>query len=287
MALFLSQVSAQSQDESSKDRQVDLYSWRVPDGKILYGLRIGNNPVTAEALIEDKKYHLTNRNELEKALSQLISGTTVTWHHLSVKGRPSLPPEEIEVETKETALKAGVTLVIPDTTGMEPEYWNQPRGRYDDAVKKLEAATTDSQRMEALRTAAKEAFSLKMYPEAQKYAKELEALASNMKDHLSYGDAVQDYNIILGRIAVVQGDLDSAKGYLIGAGYSPGSPAMNTLGPNMSLAKDLLDKGERSIVLDYLDLCRNFWKIDHGLIDQWINKIKHGETPDFGTNIPK
>jgi len=255
----------------------------------MYGLRIGNDPSSFDGLINDKKYQIQNQKELEKAFEKLGPGTRLFWRHLNPTRRLTRPPEEIEVETKESALKAQVILSLVDEENLEPEYWNQPRGRYEDAVKKLSSATTDNQRLSALRTAAKEAFLLGLYPEAKKYALDLEILAPKLKEseNWNYGDAVQDFNIILGRVAIAEGDLDTARGCLLGAGYSPGSPVMNSLGPDMSLARDLLAQGDRKVVLQYLDLCRNFWKTDHGLIDQWSEKIKVGGIPDFGTNIPK
>jgi hypothetical protein len=60
---------------------------------------------------------------------------------------------------------------------------------------------------------------------------------------------------------------------------------MNSFGPNVSLAKDLLEKGERDAVIQYLELCRKFWKMDNGRLDQWIKEIKAGKVPQFGANL--
>jgi hypothetical protein len=60
---------------------------------------------------------------------------------------------------------------------------------------------------------------------------------------------------------------------------------MNSFGPNVSLAKDLLEKGERDAVIQYLELCRKFWKLDNGRLDQWIKEIKAGKVPQFGANL--
>jgi hypothetical protein len=53
----------------------------------------------------------------------------------------------------------------------------------------------------------------------------------------------------------------------------------------VSLAKDLLEKGERDAVIQYLELCRKFWKMDNGRLDQWIKEIKAGKVPQFGANL--
>jgi hypothetical protein len=72
---------------------------------------------------------------------------------------------------------------------------------------------------------------------------------------------------------------------LIAAGKSPGSPVMDSFGPNMTLAKDLLEKGERDTVLEYFMLCHKFWKMDHGKLDKWMQEVMDGKNPDFGANL--
>lgn len=53
----------------------------------------------------------------------------------------------------------------------------------------------------------------------------------------------------------------------------------------MSLAKDLLEKGEKQTVLEYFKKCAKFWKMDHGKLDSWAKQVESGETPDFGANL--
>jgi hypothetical protein len=72
---------------------------------------------------------------------------------------------------------------------------------------------------------------------------------------------------------------------LIAADKSPGSPVMDGFGPNMTLAKDLLEKGERDTVLEYFMLCREFWKMDCGKLNKWMQEVMDKKTPDFGGNI--
>ena len=58
---------------------------------------------------------------------------------------------------------------------------------------------------------------------------------------------------------------------------------MRSFGPNMSLARDLLDAGEREVVITYLDGCSRFWK--DSSIEQWKAEINKGQTPEFGANL--
>lgn len=160
-----------------------------------------------------------------------------------------------------------------------------PQQRYDAAKKKLAAASTDLQRFHALDKAAKESFNNGKFEDANQYATELLSSAPNYRSDWNYGNAIQDGNLVLGRLALREGRKDEAKKYLLAAGKSPGSPTMDSFGPNMSLAKDLLDKGERNIVLQYFELCRNFWKDGSSELDRWRDEVKNGKTPRFGANL--
>jgi hypothetical protein len=157
--------------------------------------------------------------------------------------------------------------------------------RYDAAKKKLAAASTDLQRFRALDKAAKESFNNGKFKDANQYATELLSSAPNYRSDWNYGNAIQDGNLVLGRLALRDGKKDEAKKYLLAAGKSPGSPTMDSFGPNMSLAKDLLDKGERDVVLEYFELCRNFWKDGNSELDRWRDEVKNGKIPRFGANL--
>ena len=160
-----------------------------------------------------------------------------------------------------------------------------PQERFDTAQDELRAAKSDEERFYALNDAAKEGFVLGKTEAARKHAEELLNLLPKFKDNWNYGNAVQDANMVLGRIAVVDGRLDEAKQFLIKAGQSPGSPQMDSFGPNMSLAKDLLEKGETDVVLQYFELCRSFWEMENGRLDEWSQDVKAGNVPDFGANL--
>ena len=152
-------------------------------------------------------------------------------------------------------------------------------------VSQLKKAKNDEERFYALSDAAKEAFSEGNYSDAQEYANELAKLTPRFKGNWNYGNAIQDYNLVLGRIALKEGQIQKAKEHLIEAGKSPGSPQMDTFGPNMSLAKDLLEKGENEVVIEYLVLCKSFWEMSDGRLDEWIVIIKADRIPNFGTNL--
>jgi tetratricopeptide (TPR) repeat protein len=94
-------------------------------------------------------------------------------------------------------------------------------------------------------------------------------------------NAVHYGNIALGRLALKAGRLDEAKARLLAAGRTTGSVELGAAGPDWRLASDLLAKGEKTAVLDYIELCRVFWRRDGGRLDVYATSIRAGEWP-FG-----
>lgn len=156
---------------------------------------------------------------------------------------------------------------------------------YDQAMSELTLAKDNYGRWCALGHAAKESLNQGHDAEAKSLAEELERLAPQYAKDWNYGNAVQDFNIVLGRLALKAGDVEAAKKHLLAAGGSPGSPQMNSFGPNMTLARDLLAKGEKKVVLEYFDLCKKFWKLENGKLEEWRKDIEAGRVPDFGAHL--
>lgn len=99
------------------------------------------------------------------------------------------------------------------------------------------------------------------------------------------GDAIHQGNIVLGRLALRSGDVETAKRDLLEAGKTPGSLTLSSQGPNMGLARDLLERGESAIVLQYLDECRAFWIGGKNKLAEWSALVNAGLKPDFGSNV--
>ena len=157
--------------------------------------------------------------------------------------------------------------------------------RYQKAMSELANAKSQEARFYALNDSAKESFQSGHIDEARKFAKEILEIAPRFKKDWNYGNAIQDGNLVLGRIAVKEGRINDAKQFLLEAGKSKGSPQMDTFGPNMSLAKDLLEKGEKTVVLEYFELCRKFWEMHRGRLDEWSQEVKAGRIPNFEANL--
>jgi peroxiredoxin len=84
---------------------------------------------------------------------------------------------------------------------------------------------------------------------------------------------------VLGRLALTRKDVNAAKGHLLASARLPAGAG--PFEPNMTLAQDLLESGERAVVLEYLEMCRSFWTFDQGQIDRKIKLLKAPGTPDL------
>lgn len=136
-----------------------------------------------------------------------------------------------------------------------------------------------------LEYAAKLAFDGGEWARAQADAAELLRQSARRKNGPNYGGAVHHGNLILGRLALRAGNVKQAKTYLLAAGKTPGDAGLDSFGPNMTLAKELLEKGERDIVLRYFEECAVFWKTGGPELAKWTADVKAGRIPDFGANL--
>jgi hypothetical protein len=121
---------------------------------------------------------------------------------------------------------------------------------------------------------------------AQTYAQRVLDDASRLR--FDYGNAIHKGNLVLGRIAVREGRIADAVKFLRASVEMSGSPSLNSFGPNMTLAKDLLENGDpraTEAVLAYFELCRKFWTLGNAKLDYWTDEVRAGRVPDFGANL--
>ncbi|MBI5589475.1 MAG: hypothetical protein HY881_03220 [Deltaproteobacteria bacterium] len=157
--------------------------------------------------------------------------------------------------------------------------------RLQKAESQLVGPRSDLDRFYNLDEVAKASFEMGAFEKAKKYASELLSLAPQFKSNWNYGNAIHDGNMVLGRVALHEGKVDDAKAFLLAAGKTPGSPQLDSFGPNLSLAKDLLEQGYKEVVIQYLDLCVIFWETHLVDIKKWKSEIDSGAVPDFGANL--
>ena len=129
---------------------------------------------------------------------------------------------------------------------------------------------------------AKAAFLANQYEKAGDYANTM--LAEDSPDWNS-GNRIHHGNLVLGRIALAEDDIEEAKRRLIAAGETAGSPQLVSFGPNMMLAKELLQKGEKGVVLEYFSLCSKFWEMGQDSLEEWSDLVRANGVPEFGGNL--
>lgn len=171
------------------------------------------------------------------------------------------------------------TVTLGAQTG--PFKWTE---RYADAVERLNAAEGDLAYLYGLGDVAKAAFEVGKVDEARRYAQEALDLSELFADYRR-GQAIHDGHMVLGRIALREGDVEEAERELLEAGKTRGSPVLNSFGPNMSLAKDLLEEKRIKPVVEYFEMCSEFWEREDGRLRRWTVLAKGGEIPDFGANL--
>lgn len=139
--------------------------------------------------------------------------------------------------------------------------------------------------LDKLRELAEVAFRAGEYKKATDYANKS---LSKVKGHPlkgTYALVVHKGHIVLGRIALQKGDVKAAGMHLLAAGDVKGSATLSSFGPNMALAKELLEHGQRDVVIAYLERCKRFWDMGQKELTSWIKIIQKGGMPKFGANL--
>lgn len=150
-------------------------------------------------------------------------------------------------------------------------------------------------RLLGLRAAAERALYWGDADDAESLARQLLDLAERYRDDWYYGNAVHHAHTVLGRVELARGNPAGAELALLESGRTPGSPQLNSFGPSMALAEELLEMGRSEAVLEYLELCKAFWCPEDGrgertdqarrTLGTWIFMIQEGRVPDFGPNL--
>jgi tetratricopeptide (TPR) repeat protein len=139
----------------------------------------------------------------------------------------------------------------------------------------------DEEDFVSLPSAAIAAFHLERFDEAEKYARKSLALAPRFEANWNFGNAIHLGHTVLGLLALRENRTTVAIQELRKSGDTRGSPQLNSFGPTMQLAKELLKQGHSKPVLAYLKQCRSFWKSGTTWLGLWERKVIAGETPNF------
>jgi thiol-disulfide isomerase/thioredoxin len=160
--------------------------------------------------------------------------------------------------------------------------------------------------LQALEAQAQTALAAGNNTEALQLGKDL--LRDNVdRSSWNYGNVVYDANQIMGMAALKQGRVAPAENYLLAAGRTPGSPQLDSFGPDMKLAQALYAHGEHRVVVTFLDEVARFWAVapanepkqflplfaSHAAtLKHWKGQIAAGQRPsldrfDFSDGAPQ
>ncbi|MBZ5601373.1 MAG: hypothetical protein LAO79_03620 [Acidobacteriia bacterium] len=145
-----------------------------------------------------------------------------------------------------------------------------PRWKVQLLAKTIELSANESQRAHFLADLASAEWDAAEDQNAQRDANA--ALSIARKDDYT----IHVSHTILGSAAAAHGDLAEAKQQLLDSARVKTMPA-----PRMSLAQDLLEHGQSGAVVEYLELCRAFWKSDRGFIDHFEPLLRAGKKPEL------
>jgi len=141
------------------------------------------------------------------------------------------------------------------------------------------ALSDDAARFDLLGDLAGAAFAAGQPVLAKQYAEKNPAQNAPRPTTRKPGNLIHEAHVTLGHVALAAGDVATAKAELLEAGKTPGSPQLNSFGPDMTLAAALLERGERDVVVAYFDLCERFWDMGKDELDVWRAQLARGETP--------
>ncbi len=184
-----------------------------------------------------------------------------------------------------------VLLILVSTSGADEQTTTREK-RPKKNIVELESElqrSKDSERIfyiesDIVKTYASAPIPSTLIKNVKSHAVDLLSQAANNVKNWNYGNAIHHANLVLGRISLIEGKTEEAKKYLEAASKTPGSPQLNSFGPNMTLAKELLEKKEKDVVLKYLQDCSKFWKPTGEFredLERWKIEIAQGKIPDF------
>lgn len=276
--------SSQFQDDAAREKFVQHALWVIENaphsgiaGTPNVWIEPSGNPVEYVKAKELWLQHVQNRAEDTRVIWNameffLISDITLA-SELAEKGR-ALEPGNPNWREK-----------LGQIYGFQVKYGGASSAsaaqRSHDEYEAALAATTDPmKRFYMLTSVANAALEAGRLDSAASHAQQVLAIAEKYAGDWNSGNAIFHGNTILGRVALKKGEIREANRRLLLSTETSGSPQLNSFGPSMALAKELLEQGERESVLQFLEQCRPFWKTKK--LDQWIATIRGGGVPDLG-----
>lgn len=273
-------------EPASRARLASLLLWLIhnePKSEILgtrpmslWGLDAIRNP---DAYVEAKRAFLAHLEREPNDLTLLVYTTDL----LAIQDKPLAVElleraKSLDSSNLRVAQKLALLYYFEGRRGLNGPNVEAARKAMDEYDRILELdGETSSKRY--LKYASEAALLVNDFEKAGEYAHLM--LGEARPGSYSYGDQFHHGNIVLGKVALAQGDVQGAASYLLLAGSTPGSTQLKFSGPDTELAEQLLEKGEQESVLRYLDQCRTFWERGQDQLREWAILVRAGQVPSF------
>jgi tetratricopeptide (TPR) repeat protein len=102
----------------------------------------------------------------------------------------------------------------------------------------------------------------------------------SQEELLETWDTFRSAHLLLGRVAFRARDLAQATQHLQCAGRSPTTPAQESFGPDLRLARDLASQGHFPEVIEYLEELAKRWRGGRAKTNGWIQALQQGAIPE-------
>jgi hypothetical protein len=169
----------------------------------------------------------------------------------------------------------------PLTTAQEAELLALALKHEAAALDEYTRAGTEEDEFYAIPKAMRAVYLSGDYVRASQLADRALELACSRTGDWNYANAVHAAYTAKGLAALAAGDPAQAERHLLSSARHNGSPQLNSFGPSMHLARELLRHGRNESVLSYFELCGVFWSSGTEWLSIWDRKVRAGDIPVF------
>ncbi len=141
-------------------------------------------------------------------------------------------------------------------------------------------AKSNEDKLDVIDQLMMDAYYSQNYPLANEYALMVNKYIPSW-DPISHNDVIYHSYMMQGLVALRNKNISAADHFLLKSGQTSGSAPLDSFGPNMMLAEQLLRNGQKAVVLQFLKECSTFWNAGPNPLQHWITEVKQGKQPDF------
>ena len=197
-------------------------------------------------------------------------------------------PVAAQAKSKKASLRAPASSCQLQSNFVEVSHpAEKDHKAFEFARRRLQAAREPLEKFHAQVHFVRWANNAHQLTEAKPVAEVILKTAPKFAKNWDYGNGIHIAHIVLGRLAASSGDVGSAKYHLKSAAFPQASTHLREFGPNLSLARDLLKRGECDAVVEFLEKYAKIWRADGATqkFAEWNRDIKGGKFPRFGAHL--